>query len=126
MRKNNYYPGKFNQAFYKLRATRGWSQEELGARLGYTRQYIAQVENGASAGKCEFWLAVQDMFGIPDSKMWSLVKGDSAEILSPPIHFVCDQKQCRNCKSDICNYTVDPTHAKNFEYDGYIGYWEKK
>lgn len=126
MRKNKVYSGKYNYAFYRLRADRCWSQEELATRLGYTRQYIAQVENGSSYGKTEFWKDVQNYFNIPDDKMWTLISGCGSASVKAPVHFLCDQKKCKNCKSDICIHTCDVTHAKNFEYDGYCGYWEKK
>lgn len=126
MRKNKEYTGKYNYAFYRLRADRCWSQEEMAERLGYTRQYIAQIENGTSYGKTEFWCAVQRYFSIPDSKMWNLISGKSDDNIVTPVHFLCDQKKCKNCKFDICNHTDDVKHAKNFEYDGYVGYWEKK
>lgn len=126
MRENKRRNGKFNHAFYKLRADRDWSQEEMANHLGCTRQYIAQVESGTCYGKIDFWEDVQDFFHIPDSKMWTLINGKLRSVGSPPIHFLCDGKQCKNCKPDICAYTTELLHAKNFEYDGYIGFWENK
>jgi transcriptional regulator with XRE-family HTH domain len=125
-RANKFNTGKFNVALYRLRADRNWSQSKMADRLGFTRQYIAQVENGTSVGKLEFWVAVQDLFNIPDSQMWRLIKGELKSQIAPPIHFLCNQTQCKNCKFDICNHTMDVQFAKNFEYDGYVGYWEKK
>ena len=126
MQEDKRNPRRFNTAFHKLRVSRDWSQEKMGAVLGYTRQYIAQVENGVCSGKIEFWNDVQTTFNIPDSKMWELINGTSDKLTSPPIHFLCDQKQCKNCKSDICSHTINPKYAKNFEFDGYAGYWEKR
>lgn len=40
------------------------------------------------------------------------------------ILYLCDGQKCKNGYIE-CKYTTDITHAKNFEYDGYIGYWEK-
>jgi hypothetical protein len=35
------------------------------------------------------------------------------------ILYVCDQTKCENCSApDLCRYTTDITHAKNFSYDG--------
>ena len=126
MRKNRDAKGQFNQAFYRLRASRDWSQEQMALRLNCTRQYIAQVENGVSEGKWEFWNKVQDMFHIPDSDMWALINGEPKAEFAPPVHFLCDQTKCKKCKSDVCVHTDDVSYAKNFEFDGYIGYWEKK
>lgn len=42
-----------------------------------------------------------------------------AEIL-----YLCDEKRCENCTSpDLCRYTTDITHAKNFAYDGVADVW---
>ena len=41
------------------------------------------------------------------------------------IMYVCDGKKCKRCSYDICKHTADITHAKNFKYDGYVGYWEE-
>lgn len=126
MRKNKDASGNFNMPFYKLRAERNWSQEDMALRLGRTRQYIAQVENGVSHGTVHFWEMVQNMFHIPDSDMWTLINGKQKAVFTPPVHYICDGKKCKKCKKDICSHTDDVSHAKNFQYDGYIGYWETK
>lgn len=124
MRKNKDVSGVFNLPFYKLRADRNWSQGDMAVRLGCARQYIAQIENGAAFGTINFWKKIQNMFHIPDSDMWTLINGKQRAVFTPPVHYVCDGKKCKKCRHDICSHTDDVEHAKNFQYDGYISYWE--
>jgi hypothetical protein len=32
----------------------------------------------------------------------------------PSIRYLCDRKKCEECLSDLCSYTTDINHAKNF------------
>jgi transcriptional regulator with XRE-family HTH domain len=70
------YSGSANIALQQLRFSHNLSQLELGKKLGYTRQYIARVESGASEGKRTFWEDIQTFFNIPDNLMWKIYKGD--------------------------------------------------
>lgn len=47
------------------------------------------------------------------------IKEADAKIL-----YLCDGNKCKNGYIE-CKHTTDITHAKNFEYDGFGGYWEK-
>ena len=33
----------------------------------------------------------------------------------PRVIYICDQKQCRNCSSPMCNHTTNIEHAVNFK-----------
>ena len=65
-----------NVGLIQLRKHKNMSQDRLSQLTGFTRQYISRVENGESEGKREFWLAVQQVFNIPDDQMWKLYKGE--------------------------------------------------
>lgn len=39
---------EFREQLMRLRKSRGWSQEELGARVGVTRQTVSKWELGVS------------------------------------------------------------------------------
>ena len=56
-----------------LRAERGWSQEELGARSGLTYKFIGEVERGQKNPSLESLGAIAHGFGM-----------DIADLLSAP------------------------------------------
>ena len=55
---------EFRERLYQLRKGRGISQEELGARLGVSRQAVSKWETGAAAPDMENLLALAREFGV--------------------------------------------------------------
>src|SRR4051812_30526505 len=48
------------------RRRRGWSQEELARKLGYTQARQSQIEAGKAAGMpTDLWFALADALGMP-------------------------------------------------------------
>ena len=47
-----------------MRKARGWSQEELAARVGVTRQAVSRWESGSAKPDADKILAVCDLFGV--------------------------------------------------------------
>lgn len=52
-----------------LRRNMGWSQEELGARIGLNRGNIASYENGTAEPKIYNLLKLADLFGVSISEI---------------------------------------------------------
>lgn len=55
---------KFSEKLIELRKQRGWSQEELGERLGVTRQTVSKWELGSTTPEMEKLAAMGELFGI--------------------------------------------------------------
>ena len=62
----------FAEKLMELRKSRGWSQEELGERLGVTRQTVSKWELGATTPEMEKLVAMSELFGLSVDE---LVKG---------------------------------------------------
>lgn len=56
-----------------LRVSRGLSQAEVAAGIGYSRNHYAKIESGVYEGKLVFWRAIKDFFGISESEMLELM-----------------------------------------------------
>lgn len=54
----------FAEKLIELRKSRGWSQEELGERLGVTRQTVSKWELGSTTPEMEKLAAISDLFEI--------------------------------------------------------------
>ena len=54
----------FAEKLIELRKGRGWSQEELGERLGVTRQTVSKWELGSTTPEMEKLAAMGELFGI--------------------------------------------------------------
>lgn len=54
----------FAEKLMDLRKQRGWSQEELGERLGVTRQTVSKWELGSTTPEMDKLAAMSDLFGI--------------------------------------------------------------
>lgn len=65
----------FDEKLMNLRKSRGWSQEELGERLGVTRQTVSKWELGATTPEMEKLAQMSELFGVSVDE---LVKGDVA------------------------------------------------
>lgn len=66
----------FAEKLMSLRKQKGWSQEELGERLGVTRQTISKWELGSTTPEMEKIAAISELFGISADY---LIKGDDAQ-----------------------------------------------
>ncbi len=65
----------FANKMMELRKSRGWSQEELGERLGVTRQTVSKWELGLTTPEMEKLAAMSELFGITTDE---LIKGGAA------------------------------------------------
>lgn len=64
----------FAEKLIELRKSRGWSQEELGDRLGVTRQTVSKWELGSTTPEMEKIAAMSELFGITTDE---LIKGEA-------------------------------------------------
>lgn len=62
----------FDEKLMNLRKSRGWSQEELGDKLGVTRQTVSKWELGATTPEMEKLAQMSELFGISVDE---LIKG---------------------------------------------------
>ena len=67
----------FAERLMALRRARGWSQEELGERLGVTRQTVSKWELGSTTPELEKLSAMSRLFGV---SLDELVNGKQAEL----------------------------------------------
>lgn len=58
------------------------TQAEIAAKLGVSRQTYAYVERGERLGTQSFWDTLQQVFNVPDSEMYSLMKIDNDQNVS--------------------------------------------
>lgn len=54
----------FPDSLRRLRKKEGWSQEELGARLGLAKSTISMYENGTREPSLEILEAIADIFNV--------------------------------------------------------------
>lgn len=66
----------FAEKLTELRKQHGWSQEELGFKLGVTRQTVSKWELGSTTPEMEKLAAMSDLFGITTDE---LIKGTAPE-----------------------------------------------
>ena len=66
---------KFEERLMELRKSKGWSQEQLGDKLGVTRQTVSKWELGMTTPEMEKLAAISDLFEI---SLDELIKGTSA------------------------------------------------
>lgn len=60
-----------------LRVKQGLTQDEMAEKIGVSRLTYNQIERGERGGSVErFWDRVQEIFDIPDSEMYELMKKD--------------------------------------------------
>lgn len=72
----------FDEKLMNLRKSRGWSQEELGDKLGVTRQTVSKWELGATTPEMEKLAAMSELFGISVDEL--IKGGDCNETKSEP------------------------------------------
>ena len=70
---------KFSEKLTELRHSRGWSQEQLGERLGVTRQTVSKWELGSTTPELEKLAMMSDIFGVSTDE---LIKGEPQEARS--------------------------------------------
>ena len=63
-----------NIQLFTMRKQRGWSQAEVANKLKIPVNLYAAIEQGKSRGKVDVWLKIQDLYEVPDSDMWKLIK----------------------------------------------------
>lgn len=66
----------FSNKLMELRRAKGWSQEQLGEKLGVTRQTISKWELGQTTPELEKLAAISELFGITTDE---LIKGTSPQ-----------------------------------------------
>lgn len=59
---------------YMFRCKHKLTQAEFAAKIGVSCRGYQNVEWGERSGTGEFWAAIQRVFDIPDSEMYSLMK----------------------------------------------------
>lgn len=64
-----------NLKLFALRKRRNWTQLEAAKMIGLPINVYARIERGEVSGKVENWTKIQEVYGIPDEEMWSVVKG---------------------------------------------------
>lgn len=67
----------FSERLMALRRSKGWSQEELGERLGVTRQTVSKWELGSTTPEMEKLSAIGELFGV---SLDELVNGAREEL----------------------------------------------
>lgn len=86
---------KFSEKLTELRHSRGWSQEQLGERLGVTRQTVSKWELGSTTPELEKLAMMSDIFGVSTDE---LIKGEprgSRRRLSDPPNLLNPLKRYR-------------------------------
>ena len=63
----------------RLRESKGWTQQELGKRLGKKTSTISAYETNAKLPSAECLIEMAELFGI---SLDTLVYGENAELLS--------------------------------------------
>lgn len=89
---------KFSEKLTELRHSRGWSQEQLGERLGVTRQTVSKWELGSTTPELEKLAMMSDIFGVSTDE---LIKGEPQEAFRPsepaePAEAIQDTKPLRS------------------------------
>lgn len=94
----------FAEKLIELRKSRGWSQEELGDKLGVTRQTVSKWELGSTTPEMEKIAAMSELFSITTDE---LIKGTA-----PQQATISEDKIPENAEVII----VEKHHRIGFEY----------
>ena len=86
---------KFSEKLPELRHSRGWSQEQLGDRLGVPHQTVSKWELGSTTPELEKLAMMSDIFGVSTDE---LIKGEPQEVSRPsePAEAIQDTKPLRS------------------------------
>ena len=68
-----------NNRLRVLRAERGWSQAELGGRLGVSRQAVNAIETGKYDPSLPLAFKLARLFGMPIEEMFDDGQGDTPD-----------------------------------------------
>lgn len=77
---------KFSEKLAELRRSKGWSQEQLGEKLGVTRQTISKWELGTTTPDMDKLAAMSDLFGITTDELIKGTDGKPASAGSIPLN----------------------------------------
>ncbi|MBB6671879.1 helix-turn-helix domain-containing protein [Cohnella nanjingensis] len=87
----------FGEKLKTERSKKGWSQEELAAKLFVTRQSVSKWENGQNYPSIEILIKVSDLFGLTidellrsDEELTKNVIKESKQLAHPRIKFLFD------------------------------------
>jgi transcriptional regulator with XRE-family HTH domain len=69
---------QFSHALRKLRAERGWSQEELAERSGLHRTYVSGIERGTRNVSLDNLERIANAFGLPVSSLFLIGEQEGA------------------------------------------------
>ncbi len=67
----------------ELRARRAWTQEELGTKVGVTRQTIIAIEKGEYNPSVMLALKIAQAFGLPMEEVFWLTTVKPSEVAEP-------------------------------------------
>lgn len=59
-----------------LRISEHLTQEEMGAKMGVSRQVYSNIERGHTDASGEFWDKLQTVFGLSDAEAWRVQQMD--------------------------------------------------
>ena len=59
----------------KLRILGGMTQSQMAEKSGLSKSMYASIEKGVRCGTFKTWEKIQEALGIPDDKMWAVIKG---------------------------------------------------
>lgn len=84
-----------------LRRQRGWSQEQLAAELGVTRQSVSKWESGTATPELEKLIALADLFGV---SLDYLARESRPEASPPPTDL---EEQVKELSRYVRGYSYD-------------------
>jgi DNA-binding XRE family transcriptional regulator len=64
---------------YVFRCDKKLTQEEMAKCCGVSRATYIFIEKGKRGGSAEFWKKLQEVFNIPDERMYLLMKVEGKE-----------------------------------------------
>ncbi len=83
----------FAEKLMNLRKSRGWSQEELGDKLGVTRQTISKWELGSTTPEMEKLAAISDLFGISTDELIRDIRSNAEAPEAPHTVIITETKK---------------------------------
>ncbi len=72
-----------SEKLYKLRRSKGYSQEELAEKLGVSRQAVSKWERGDSSPDTNNLIAVASLYEIPVDELAGCIRGDKSVPAQP-------------------------------------------
>lgn len=93
---------KFAENLMALRRGRGWSQEELGDRLGVSRQTVSKWETGQTTPELEKLIELASVFGLSIDRLVGRETAGEGPGLPPPA------EECAGCSRRIRYEYISP------------------